>query len=119
MSQFRCSIELLFAPLSDDDPEAKYLEVGEYDFLPALNVNDEVSVFLEVWDKEYILKTKVVHIKTEVIAKNHRILCSKKTIDYDKSAYLVRIFVEAEDRDSIVEIRDAVKINKDAIKINR
>lgn len=102
---FKCRIEVLMNMLPALD-EPDYIRVGEYDFEPpGLQVGQELIICWKVWDKPYRLKCKVVGRQTENYSKG-----SHETYT-DESFFLLRVFVEAEDRDIIVEIKERLKKN--------
>jgi hypothetical protein len=105
------SLELL-STLGASDGEPRYVVVGTYISHPGLNKGDEVVIpHWAVGDKVYELKTKVIGIKREAHFYNE--LKGSKFEEVYGSAiknglFMHRIFIEAEDRDSMVEIGETI-----------
>lgn len=97
---FEC-IVALFSYLPNESP--LYFVVATYGFDLGLQVGDEIWVYMKVQDKPYNLKTKVVNREKAIYPKDHY---SKSK---DTSIFQLRIFVEAEDRDAMIEIRERLE----------
>jgi hypothetical protein len=101
----------LFALL--DVVEPRYVVVGRHSSNPGLNEGDEICITdWNVWDKSYSFKAKVVGFKCEAYFPDRK-LADKHGHEAAKNGLLLnRIFLEAEDREMILEIRDAIEKNK-------
>lgn len=106
---FECTIELLDA-LKTTNNEPKFLVVGRYGFNPGIHEGDEIYIDWTVWGKDYQLKSKVVGRKREVYPPSDQ-LNSRGQEAVEKGLFLLRIFVEAEDRDAIIELSEAIAKN--------
>ncbi|MFN6561445.1 MAG: hypothetical protein RMY28_016845 [Nostoc sp. ChiSLP01] len=95
---FECQVELL--SLIEEDGEIIYFLVGRYNFDPGLQIGEEVSINCEVGGEVFYLKTRVVERKKEIYPKGSH---SRKA---DESLFLLRIFVEAEDREKLLAIQE-------------
>jgi hypothetical protein len=107
---FVCSIELL-STLRQDDGEPTYFVVAKFNFDPGLQPEDELWVNWEVWDKPYNLKTKVLNRKKEVFAPDSKLKGKYGEEAAKNGLFMLRIFVEAEDRDAVVELCEAIERN--------
>ncbi|BAS59750.1 hypothetical protein NIES2135_07170 [Leptolyngbya boryana NIES-2135] len=108
---FLCQVELL-SSLPQPNGEPFYLGVGKYNFDPNLQVGDEVWVNdWEVGGKTYHLKTKVVARKKEIHPPDHTLeRFGAEAIR--NGLFILRIFVEAEDRDAVLEISENIERHK-------
>ncbi len=107
---FVCSIELL-STLRHEDGEPKYFVVARFKFDPGLQPEDELWVNWEVWDKSYNLKTKVLNRKNEVFAPESKLKEKYGEEAAKNGLFMLRIFVEAEDRDAVLELCEAIDRN--------
>ncbi|MEH2218789.1 MAG: hypothetical protein V7K72_17055 [Nostoc sp.] len=93
---FICRIELL-SLLQEKEPA--YYIIGTYDFDPELKIAEEVEVVWQL-NKNYKFKVKVLNREKTIYPKGnypgHK----------DQDVFLLKIIVESEDRDKIIEIRD-------------
>ncbi|KAF3887877.1 MULTISPECIES: hypothetical protein [Nostocales] len=95
---FECQVELL--SLIEEDGETIYFLVGQYSFDPGLQIGEEVWINCEVGGEIFSLKTKVRERKKEIYPKGSH------SRNINESLFLLRIFVEAEDRERILAIQD-------------
>lgn len=108
---FRCHIELLSSvPLPDGGPS--FLVVGTYSYDPNLQEGDEVWINnWKVWGKAYSLKSKVVGRKKEIYPPSMDLEEHYGEEAARNGILVLRVFVEAEDRDAVVEISEALRNN--------
>lgn len=106
---FQCNIELL-DPLKQADGEPRVWVVGKYKFAPGIYKGEEVSILWEVGGKTYNLKTKVVGRKRVVHSPSIK-LSSMGEKAVEEGAFQLRIIVEPEDRDAVVEIGEFIRHN--------
>ncbi len=107
---FICTIELL-STLNLAASEPTYWKVAEFKFDPGCQIEDELWINWEVWGKNYRLKTKVLQRQKEVISPNPNLRKQYGDDAADKGLFRLRIFVEAEDRDAVLELSEAIKKN--------
>jgi hypothetical protein len=107
---FVCSIELL-STLRQEDGEPTYFVVAKFNFDPGLQPEDELWVNWEVWGKAYNLKTKVLNRKKEVFAPDSKLQREYGDEAAKNGLFMLRIFVEAEDRDAVLELCEAIERN--------
>ncbi len=84
--------------------------VGRYSFDPGIHEGDEICINWTIWGKDYQLNSKVVGRKREVYPPSNK-LGSRGREAVESGLFLLRIFVEAEDREAIVEISEAIAKN--------
>lgn len=128
---FLCQVELLSYLNPASSP--RYLVLATYGFDPGLQVEEETWIAgWEVWGKTHNLKVKVVERKKELfpdgnewlrkIAKTRQENIQKtlpivyNALSEGSSLFLLRIFVEAEDRDRILAICDDIAANTQRLK---
>lgn len=104
---FECRIELL-STLQTEQSTPRYLNVATFSYNPGFQVGDDIYVYWEVWNKKYSLKSKVIQIKKEIHGVGNKNLKEKFGDEAENGCYLLRIFIEAEDRDAIVEISESL-----------
>lgn len=105
-----CQIELSVPKILGDD-EISFLVIGRFKFDPGLGVGDELNITdWEYRGRIYKLETKVTGIKKEICPSPYRFSDEDKVKfninGYSESngLFLVRYFVEASDRETIIEI---------------
>ena len=125
-----CQIEMF--TLTDLGQEPTYYIVGRYGFDPGLNEHEEVWINWQVWDENFMIKTKVVGHRKEVYVDGKSIVLSMSDSEKAKfsaiypngieklldgaSLFLLRIFVEAKDREQLFEIQEAIAQGERALK---
>lgn len=97
---FLCKIELV-SLLSQKEQPMTWL-IGEYNFDPGIHKDDKVLLVWDV-DKTRRLNVKVISRQKEIYPKGSHIQHENEHI------FLLKILVEAEDRDELVEIADYMK----------
>lgn len=97
---FLCKIELV-SLLSQKQTSTPWL-IGVYNFDPGIYKNDEVLLVWDV-DKNRQFKVKVTSREKEIYPKGSHLEHPNEYV------LLLRIIVEAEDRDQLVEIADYMK----------
>lgn len=113
---FECTVELLS---SFGKQEAQFFVVGRYLFDIGLQVGDEVEINgWKIWHKMYTLKAKVVQRKREIFPPNSPQLIEHGDDAVKNGLFALRVFVEAEDRDAIIEICEAIEEGELRLKSN-
>ncbi|MBD1859214.1 MULTISPECIES: hypothetical protein [Leptolyngbya] len=98
------------------DGEPRYLVVGKYNFDPNIQDGDEVWVNWEVGGKQYNLKTKVIARKKEIYPHPDMRNLSEET--KRNGMFMLRVFVEAEDRDAVIEMCESISIERNNATFN-
>ncbi len=110
---FQCSIELIYSLDSTDDNFCSYV-VARNEFDPGLKIGDELVISdWDVWYKSYTFKAIVVGRKLEVRPPDNK-LVEKHSLPSEaaiEGAILLRIFVEAEDQDKVLELHETIQQN--------
>ena len=117
-----CQVEM--RSLNPADQEPAYYVVGRYGFDPGLQEREEVWVNWQVFDQKFEIRTRVVSRRKEVYVDGKSIVLQMSDIDKTKflaihpngidallegaSLFLLRIFVEAEDREQLLRIQEAI-----------
>lgn len=111
---FECTIELL-STFTGDDGEPLYLTVARFSSDPGFLEEEEVFINYPAWGtddlpKDYELKAKVIGRRKEVYHANPRLI--RQNGEAAKTGlFRLRVFVEAEDRDTVLELREAIDRN--------
>ncbi|NEQ52769.1 MAG: hypothetical protein F6K11_21965 [Leptolyngbya sp. SIO3F4] len=105
-AMFLCTIELLL-PYRPENSEPEFLTICKYDFVPNLQINDEIRIYKKFEGKEYHFKAKVTGRDIQVHSSDTTLAQPKETLG--KDLFWHRFFVEAEDRDFIVDIAESLR----------
>lgn len=105
---FYWSIELLLTGWQQGNGETHYEVVVELKSDPGLKKEDEVWINKVINHKKYYLKTKVVGKRKQAYSPDEN-LSNYGEEAIKKGLLLERIFVEAEDRDAILEITESLQ----------
>jgi hypothetical protein len=95
LSDFSTTINLLTPYTVNDSPH--YLEVATLALDPRLLLEEELNLELEIWGKSYKLIAKICKIQKHIVSGES----SKK--------FVVRYFVESENRKEVIEIWESIK----------
>ncbi len=110
---FQSSIELI-NPLNCNNGNFSYYVLSKNSFDPGLKVGDRFEITnWDIWNKSYTLKTMVVSRKLEFYLPDNKLV---KEYGFPsqvakEGAILLRIFVELEDRDKLLELHEVIKQN--------
>ncbi len=108
---FECTIELLH-PSRQREKEPGCYVVSKNRFDPGFKVGDELEINdWQIWGQSYTFNVKVVRRKYEIHPPDKQLV---NQYGYPNEAaseglLLLRIFVEAEDRDQLVELNEAIE----------
>ena len=125
-----CQIEM--QALGNIAQEPTYYIVGRYGFDPGLQEQEEVWINWQVWDKKFEIKSKVVGRRKEIYVDEKRIVLDMNDTEREKfsaiypdgietlsngaSLLLIRIFVEATDKNQLFDIQKALAQGKKMLK---
>ena len=112
--------------------EPTYYIVGRYGFDPELHEQEEVWINWQVWDRKFEIKAKVVGRRKEIYVDGKGIALEMNESEKEKfstiypegietllqgaSLLLLRIFVEATDKNQLFEIQKALSQSKKMLK---
>ena len=110
--------------LDDASVKPSYYTVGSYDFDPELQIGEEVWIHWQIMDRTFEIPTKVTRRRKEVHVDGKQIVLSMsesekaafnaiypnglETLQEGASLFLLRIFLEAKDKDVMLKIQEAI-----------
>ena len=125
-----CQVEM--KALDNVAQEPTYYIVGRYGFDPDLQEQEEIWINWQVWDKKFEIKSKVVGRRKEIYVDGKSIVLEMNDTEREKfsaiypdgietlsngaSLLLLRIFVEAIDKNQLFEIQKALSQGKKMLK---
>lgn len=110
---FVCTIELLY-PSKREDEEPGFYTVGKHYFDPGFREGDKFEInSWQVWGKDYTFNVLVIEHKYEVYPPDRRLVSrlGYPDIAAEEGIINLRIFVEAEDREQLLELHEAIEKN--------
>ena len=112
--------------------EPTYYIVGRYGFDPGLQEQEEIWINWQVWDKKFEIQSTVVGRRKEIYVDGKSIVLEMNDTEREKflaiypdgietlsngaSLLLLRIFVEATDKNQLFEIQKALSQGKKMLK---
>ena len=125
-----CQVEM--QGLDNIAQEPTYYIVGRYGFDPGLQEQEEIWINWQVWNKKFEIKSKVVGRRKEIYVDGKSIVLEMNETEREKflaiypdgietlsngaSLLLIRIFVEATDKNQLFEIQKALTQGKKMLK---
>lgn len=104
--------------------EPTYYIVGRYGFEPDLKEQEEIWINWQIWDKKFEIKSRIVGRRKEVYVDGKSIALGMsegekekflaiypngiETLSNGASLFLLRIFVEAMDKEQLFEVQKAL-----------
>lgn len=107
---FFCSIELLHPVKQGEEP--RYYRIGKHTFDPGFKEGDSFEVNRwNIFGKKYTFNVFVINRKYELYPPDRDLEKNFGALAIEEGVINLRIFVEAEDRDKMLEIQEVLDKN--------
>ncbi|HEY9296011.1 MAG TPA: hypothetical protein VIQ31_06495 [Phormidium sp.] len=107
---FICKI-YLYTLLKQEDGSPAFIDIAEFNFDPGWQKEEVILTNWEVWGKVYALRAKVLAREKVLSVSNDKLRKEYGNTAYN-GLYTLRIFLEAEDRDTLLEICNTLEKHK-------